>query len=52
MGEEYLLLLVLLYNTGARVSEMVAVTVADGVLDGAAFVHLQGKGRKQRAVPL
>jgi len=46
------LLLVLLYNTGARVSEIVAVTVADVVLDGAACVHLHGKGRKQRAVPL
>jgi site-specific recombinase XerD len=46
------LLLGLLYNTGARVSEIVAVTVADVVLDGAAYVHLHGKGRKQRAVPL
>ena len=46
------LLLVLLYNTGARVSEIVAVTVADVVLDVAACVHLHGKGRKQRAVPL
>ncbi len=46
------LLLGLLYNTGARVSEIVAVTVADVVLDGSAYVHLYGKGRKQRAVPL
>lgn len=46
------LLLVLLYNTGARVSEIVAVTVADVVLQDAACVHLHGKGRKQRAVPL
>ncbi len=46
------LLLGLLYNTGARVSEIVAVTVADVVLDGAAYVHLHGKRRKQRAVPL
>jgi site-specific recombinase XerD len=28
------------------------VRVADVVLDGAACVHLHGKGRKQRAVPL
>jgi len=28
------------------------VCVADVVLDGAPCVHLQGKGRKQRAVPL
>ena len=46
------LLLVMLYNTGGRVSEIVGVRVADIVLDGAACVHLQGKGRKQRSVPL
>jgi len=46
------LLLGLLYNTGARVSEIIAVKVADVVLDGAACAHLHGKGRKQRAVPL
>lgn len=46
------LLLGLLYNTAARVSEIIAVTVADVVLDSAPCVHLHGKGRKQRAVPL
>ena len=46
------LLLGLLYNTGARVSEIIGVCVADVVLDGAACVHLHGKGRKQRSVPL
>jgi site-specific recombinase XerD len=46
------LLLAMLYNTGARVSEIIGVRVADVVLDGAACVHLQGKGRKERAVPL
>ncbi|MGP1682590.1 MAG: tyrosine-type recombinase/integrase [Giesbergeria sp.] len=46
------LLLALLYNTGARVSEITGVRVADVVLDGAACVHLHGKGRKQRTVPL
>ena len=46
------LLLKMLYNTGARVSEMTGVRVADVVLDGAACVHLHGKGRKQRTVPL
>jgi site-specific recombinase XerD len=46
------LLLGLLYNTGARVSEIIGVHVADVVLDGAACVHLSGKGRKQRSVPL
>jgi site-specific recombinase XerD len=46
------LLLTMLYNTGARVSEITGVRVADVVLDGAACVHLHGKGRKQRTVPL
>lgn len=46
------LLWTLLYNTGARVSEMIGVHVADVVLDASPYVHLHGKGRKQRAVPL
>ena len=44
------LLLTLLYNTGARVSEITALRVADVVLDASACVHLHGKGRKQRAI--
>ena len=47
------LLFLLLYNTGARVSEMIGVKVSDVVLDdSAACVDLHGKGRKQRSVPL
>lgn len=46
------LLFAMLYNTGARVSEMIGVRVADVVLDTSPCVHLHGKGRKQRAVPL
>ena len=46
-------LFLLMYNTGARVSEIIGITVADVVLDpSAACVHLHGKGRKQRSVPL
>ena len=46
-------LFLLMYNTGARVSEMIGIKVADVVLDpSAACVHLHGKGRKQRSVPL
>ena len=37
---------------GARVSEIIAVKVADVVIDGAPCIHLHGKGRKQRSVPL
>jgi site-specific recombinase XerD len=46
------LLLTMLYNTGGRVSEIIAVRVADVVMNPSACVHLHGKGRKQRAVPL
>lgn len=46
-------LFLLLYNSGARVSEITGVKVGEAVLDdGAACVHLHGKGRKQRSVPL
>ena len=42
----------MLYNTGARVSEIIGVCVSDVLLDGVACVHLHGKGRKQRTMPL
>jgi integrase/recombinase XerD len=42
----------LLYNTGARVSEMIRIQVADVTLAAASSVRLHGKGRKQRTVPL
>src|SRR5487761_2634539 len=46
-------LFLLMYNTGARVSEITEVKVGEVVLDeGAACIHLHGKGRKQRSVPL
>ena len=47
------ILFLLMYNTGARVSEIIGLKVGDVVLDAAAAcVHLHGKGRKQRSVPL
>ena len=46
-------LLLLLYNTGARVSEIVGLTVEDLHLNGAtAQVQLLGKGGKTRSCPL
>jgi integrase/recombinase XerD len=45
-------LLLLLYNTGARVSEIVALKISDLRLTGAGQVHLLGKGKKHRACPL
>lgn len=53
IGQRDHMLFLLLYNSGARVSEIVGVKVGEVVLDeGAACVHLHGKGRKQRSVPL
>lgn len=46
------LLLTMLYNTGARVSEIIGVKVGDVVMGESACVHLRGKGRKQRSTPL
>lgn len=45
-------LLATMYNTGARVSEIIGVRVADVMLDQSASIHLRGKGRKERTVPL
>lgn len=45
-------LLLLLYNTGARVSEIVGLSVTDLRLDKSPQVQLLGKGRKHRSCPL
>ena len=45
-------LLLLLYNTGARVSEIVGLHVTDLRLDDAPQVKLLGKGKKHRSCPL
>jgi integrase/recombinase XerD len=45
-------LLVFLYNTGARISEALAVTPADLHLAVPRHVRLLGKGRKERICPL
>lgn len=42
----------LMYNTGARVSEVIGIRCCDIVLEGQPAVHLHGKGRKERCVPL
>jgi integrase/recombinase XerD len=45
-------LVTLMYNTGARVSELAGLKVGDLRLDTGGAVHLHGKGRKERTVPL
>jgi len=47
-----MLLLSVLYETGARVSEIVAVTVGDIRTESPATVVLHGKGGKSRIVPV
>lgn len=51
-GQRDAILFGVLYNTGARVSEITGLRVADVLLDRAAAVHLHGQGRKERVVPL
>lgn len=51
-GRRDAVLLSVLYDTGARVQELVDISVGDVRLDAPAQVRLMGKGRKMRAVPL
>src|SRR5215469_4941119 len=51
-GQRDRVMLATLYNTGARVSELISLAVENAVLGSCAYVHLKGKGRKQRTVPL
>jgi integrase/recombinase XerD len=45
-------LLLTLYNSGARVSEISALRQEQITFGGKSYVHLHGKGRKDRIVPL
>ena len=51
-GKRDRVLLTTLYNTGARVSEIIALHLSDVDLGKAMTVQLFGKGRKHRVVPL
>ena len=51
-GQRDAVLFAVLYNTGARVSEITGLTIADVLLDRASALLLRGKGRKERVVPL
>lgn len=52
IGQRDQLMLTLMFNTGARVSEIISARVADVVLGPTSSIRLQGKGRKQRSLPL
>jgi integrase/recombinase XerD len=51
-GQRDQALLATLYNTGARVSEVINIKIADAALDGSPTIRLHGKGRKERTVPI
>ena len=51
-GRRDYLLFLLLYNTGARISEILALRVRDVLVTNGRYLDLRGKGRKQRSVPL
>ncbi|MGF6988402.1 site-specific recombinase XerD [Paraburkholderia atlantica] len=52
IGQRDRLMLTILFNTGARVSEIIGVRVGDVVLGPCSSIKLRGKGRKQRSLPL
>jgi site-specific recombinase XerD len=51
-GRRDAVLLSVLYDTGARVQELIDLSVGDVRLDPPAQLRLMGKGRKMRVVPL
>lgn len=51
-GNRDLVLLAVLYDTGARVQELISLTIRDVRLDKPAVVTLHGKGGKTRSVPI
>jgi site-specific recombinase XerD len=51
-GHRDFIMFMTLYNTGARVSEIIRLQVGDVCLENKASILIHGKGRKQRAVPL
>jgi site-specific recombinase XerD len=55
LGRRDKLMLLILYNTGIRVSELIGLRIKDIVLDSSGrptYLHIYGKGRKERDVPL
>jgi integrase/recombinase XerD len=51
-GHRDRVMLATMYNTGARVSEVIGLNVEDLRLGPTATLHIRGKGRKQRVIPL
>jgi site-specific recombinase XerD len=51
-GQRDRVMLTTLYNTGARVSELIGMRIGDVSFEGVPAVRIHGKGRKERQVPL
>lgn len=51
-GQRDRVMLTTLYNTGARVAELTGMRVGDVSFEGVPAVRIQGKGRKERQIPL
>lgn len=51
-GQRDRVMLLTLYNTGARVSELIGMRVADLTLASTTSIRIRGKGRKERLIPL
>lgn len=51
-GQRDRVMLTMLYNTGARVSELIGMRVADLSFESGPAILIRGKGRKERQVPL
>jgi site-specific recombinase XerD len=51
-GRRDRVMLATLYNTGARVSELIDMRISDFLSGPSAAVRIRGKGRKERSVPL
>jgi integrase/recombinase XerD len=51
-GRRDLTLMSVLYDTGARVQELIDLKVSDVILNTPAVIILTGKGKKQRRVPI
>ena len=52
VGQRDHMLLLTLYNTGARVSEITRIQLKDIDIQRQNAIHLHGKGRKERIIPL
>ncbi len=55
LGRRDRMMILILYNTGIRVSELISLRCKDVIFDGsgtAGYINVMGKGRKERNIPL